>query len=85
MSKHKENVARETMGNKDGLLRGIMAKVNIRRNAELKEAMGKAITKREVHKAWKECHHIMSKLDKGTACTRRTQELAMPTESPHCI
>ena len=59
MSKHKENVARETMGNKDGQLRGIMAKVNIRRNAGLKEAMWKVIIKREVHKAWNEYQHIM--------------------------
>ena len=44
-----------------------MSEVNIRRNAELKEAMGKAIIKREVQKVLNKCQHIMSKLEKGKA------------------
>ena len=36
--------------------------------------------RREEHKAWNECQHIMSDLDKGMSCIQRRQELAIPIE-----
>ena len=80
MTRHKDRVAWERLGNKDAQRKVVMTEVDIRMNAELKEAIGKAIMSKKVNNVWKKCQLVMSELDKGMECIQRRQELAILTE-----
>ena len=81
MTRHKDRVAWERLGNKDAQRKVVMTEVDIRMNAELKEAIGKAIMSKKVHNAWNKCQQVMRELDKGMACIQRRQELVMPAKN----